>query len=51
MDVYRFMVPACDNKGRPFSVEYHKAFDAAVAKIAGGLTISPAVRGVWIDLG
>lgn len=45
--LWEILVPSHDNTGIPFLVSHHKAWDAAVMEIAGGLTIGRASRGLW----
>lgn len=46
---WEIMVPAVSNKGKPYSIKYHKGWDKKVREIAGGLTILKSAKGEWIS--
>lgn len=47
--MWEIYVPANDNKGKKYKVNYHRQWDAKVRKIAGGLTILKTGYGQWVS--
>jgi len=48
MELYEILVPTVRNNGKPFRLKHHRAWDAKVRAIAGGLTIfAPTIKGEW----
>lgn len=41
--------PDEDGRSRPIRVRQHRVWDNKVKKITGGLTITPPVKGIWVD--
>ena len=49
-ELWEILVPASDNKdNRKFTYEHHKAWDAFVKNITGGLTVMKTAKGQWIS--
>jgi len=48
-ELWEILVPASNNKDQKFSYEHHKAWDAFVKKITGGVTIAKPSKGEWIS--
>lgn len=46
--LWEILVPTIRNDGRPFRTRYHKVWDEKVRQVAGGLTITPPIKGQWI---
>ena len=47
--LWEILVPTTSNDGRKYLVEYHRQWDRLVEQLAGGLTIHPIARGVWVS--
>jgi hypothetical protein len=48
LQMYEILVPA-SSKEQKFTIEHHRAWDAFVTNITGGLTISRCTKGTWFD--
>lgn len=49
VELWEIFVPTARANGRPIRTRHHRAWDAQVQKITGGLTIIPPVIGKWIS--
>lgn len=47
--LYEILVPTVRNDGRPFSLRFHRVWDANVRAISGGLTVYPPAKGQWVS--
>lgn len=47
--LWKIYVPKASNDGVDFTLDYHRAWDACVREIAGGLTIDRSVTGQWVS--
>lgn len=48
MQLWEILVPTVRNDGRPFKLKHHRAWDAKVRAITGGLTVlAPTIKGEW----
>jgi len=47
LTLWEILVPAADNAGKEFTIDFHRQWDAKVRIIAGGMTIMKAARGQW----
>ena len=43
-ELWEILVPASNNKDKEFSYEHHKAWDAFVKNITGGLTVMKTAK-------
>jgi len=48
-ELWEILVPASNNKDLKFTFEHHKAWDAFVKKITGGVTIMKTAKGEWVS--
>ena len=48
-ELWEILVPASNNKDKKFSYEHHKAWDAFVKQITGGVTIMKTAKGQWVS--
>lgn len=48
-ELWEILVPASDNTDKEFSYEHHKAWDAFVKNITGGLTVMKTAKGQWVS--
>ena len=48
-ELWEILVPASNNKDKEFSYEHHKAWDAFVKNITGGLTVMKTAKGQWVS--
>ena len=48
-ELWEILVPASNNKDLNFSYEHHKAWDAFVKDITGGVTIMKTAKGEWVS--
>ena len=46
--LWEILVPTISNDGKPFRTRFHRVWDEKVRQVAGGLTITPPVKGQWI---
>lgn len=49
MNVWEVLVPVRANDGKKFKKKFHRAWDARVREVAGGLTIMKPGKGQWIS--
>lgn len=49
LEVWEVLVPASNNKELKFTFEHHKAWDAYVKDLTGGVTIMKIAKGQWIN--
>lgn len=49
-DMWEILVPTVRNDGRPCRTRFHRAWDAKVRKISGGLTVLSPAKGQWISV-
>lgn len=47
--IWEILVPRYSNKGKEYSVKFHRVWDEKVRKIAGGITIFRTAKGQWIN--
>lgn len=47
--LWQILVPTVRNDGRPFRLRYHRVWDSKVRELSGGLTVTPPVKGQWVD--
>lgn len=48
-ELWEILVPASSNENGRFSYEHHKAWDAMVKDISGGITIMKTAKGEWLS--
>lgn len=48
-ELWEILVPASNNKDKEFTYEHHKAWDAFVKDLAGGVTIMKTAKGQWVS--
>jgi hypothetical protein len=48
-ELWEILVPASGNNDKEFSYEHHKAWDAFVKEITGGVTIMKTAKGQWVS--
>jgi hypothetical protein len=48
-ELWEILVPASDNKKQEFTYAHHKAWDAYVKNITGGLTVMKTAKGQWVS--
>lgn len=46
---WEILVPAYSNKGKKYSVNYHRTWDEKVRENTGGLTILRSAKGHWTN--
>ena len=47
--MWEILVPASNNKDLGFTYEHHKAWDAFVRSVTGGVTIMKTAKGEWVS--
>lgn len=47
--LWEILVPASGNNDKEFTFEHHKAWDAFVRKLTGGVTILKTAKGQWVS--
>lgn len=48
-ELWEILVPASNNKDKEFTYEHHKAWDAFVKELTGGVTIMKTAKGQWVS--
>ena len=48
-EVWRIFVPAEDDLGDEYPVEYHEVWDVFVRRVTGGVTIMKSAKGQWVS--
>jgi hypothetical protein len=48
-DMWEILVPASGNNKQEFTYEHHKAWDAYVKNLTGGVTIMKTAKGQWVS--
>lgn len=48
-ELWEILVPASNNKDLRFTYDHHKAWDAYVKKLSGGITIMKTAKGEWVS--
>ena len=49
LKLWKILVPASGNNGKDFTYEHHKAWDAFVRSLTGGVTILKTAKGQWVS--
>jgi hypothetical protein len=49
LQLWEIMVPTVRNNGRPYRTRHHRAWDAQIQRITGGLTILHPTMGKWVS--
>jgi hypothetical protein len=48
-EMWEILVPASGNNDKEFTFEHHKAWDAFVKNLTGGVTIMKTAKGQWVS--
>jgi len=48
-ELWEILVPASGNNDKEFTYEHHKAWDAFVKELTGGVTIMKTAKGQWVS--